>query len=499
MKKFFRFAAIAVAAIALFSCEKPQGDDTQTPGGNEKPEQTVPEYKEDLTFTLEVVEVEADQAKIKVEHNGTTKDTWYGFATTESDVNKAIKDVLAEGNVKLKKNIKTTMTVENLEPETEYTFIAVGIKADGTTYGETAKVKFTTAADANKPLTLNETDEWKISYERGTNNGEVAELFTITCQSGFYFTTVAKQTLEVNNIEIADYVAYVIGTEVPDYLKMGYKWEELYVPESYKLAYPRFVSGDYIAIAVGYNESGKPSGTYSTQEFTVVEESATAEYTQWIGNWDIIDKYQYQDETTGEYIDAQSVYHITLHHYDNNYMYYMTGWEENNEDGYIDIREYVGEYGVPVYFNNGKIEFVETYLDYVDFGDYGYYNFGFYGMGNVTQGTQKYEGTLVAMNGATMGIGEMLDGGKTATITGNTISSPQITIEYLGMLYCGYPDGNGELAYWNYPMEFPLDMVKTTENEPAVQACTVPTQKNTSLKADSRRKMHAKTVTPRYL
>jgi hypothetical protein len=103
------------------------------------------------------------------------------------------------------------------------------------------------------------------------------------------------------------------------------------------------------------------------------------------------------------------------------------------------------------------------------------------------------------MNGATMGIGEMLDGGKTATITGNTISSPQITIEYLGMLYCGYPDGNGELAYWNYPMEFPLDMVKTTENEPAVQACTVPTQKNTSLKADSRRKMHAKTVTPRYL
>ena len=146
MKKFFRFAAIAVAAIALFSCEKPpQGDDTQTPGGNEKPEQTVPEYTEDLTFTLEVVEVEADQAKIKVEHNGTTKDTWYGFATTESDVEKAIADVLAEGNVTLKKNTKTNITVRNLEPETEYTFIAVGIKADGTTYGNHAIVEFTTA------------------------------------------------------------------------------------------------------------------------------------------------------------------------------------------------------------------------------------------------------------------------------------------------------------------------------------------------------------------
>ena len=335
MKKFFRFAAIAAAAFALLSCEKdPQGGDTQKPDGGSTNTPTT-EYTEDLKFTLEVTEVEADKAKIKVEHNGTTKDTWYGFATTESDVNKAIADVLAEGNVTLKKNTKTTTTVKNLKPETDYTFIAVGITADGKTYGTPATVKFTTAADANKPMTLKETDEWKISYERGTNNGEVAELFTIVCQSGFYFTTVAKQTLTDNNIGIADYVAYVIGSEVPYFLETGYKWEDLYVPEAYTLAYQRMVRGDYIAIAVGYNESGIPSGTYSTQEFTIVEESATAEYTQWIGNWDIIDKYQYQDETTGEYIDAQSVYHITLHHYDNNYMYAMTGWEENKEEGNI--------------------------------------------------------------------------------------------------------------------------------------------------------------------
>ena len=148
MKKFFRFAAIAVAAIALLSCEKdPQGGSTQKPDDGDKPGQTTPEYTENLTFTLEVTEVEADKAKIKVEHNGTTKDTWYGFATTESDVNKAIADVLAEGNVTLKKNTKTTMTVRNLEPETEYTFIAVGIKADGTQYGEPATVMFTTTAE----------------------------------------------------------------------------------------------------------------------------------------------------------------------------------------------------------------------------------------------------------------------------------------------------------------------------------------------------------------
>ena len=491
MRNIFKFAALIATATLLFSCqEKPTPE--PEPGLD-------PNYTKDLTFTLEVAEVEADKARIKVEHNGTTKDTWYGFATTESDVNKAIEAILAEGNVTLKKNTKTTTTVKNLKPETDYTFIAVGITADGKAYGTPATVKFTTAADPNKPMTLKETDEWKISYERGTNNGEVAELFTIACKSGFYFTTVAKQTLTDNNIGIADYVAYVIGSEVPYFLETGYKWEDLYVPEAYTLAYQRMVRGDYIAIAVGYNESGVPSGTYSTQEFTVVEESATAEYTQWIGNWDIIDKYQYQDEITGEYIDAQSVYHITLHHYDNNYMYAMTGWEENSEDGYNNIKDFVGEYAVPVYYNNGKIEFVETYLGYIDFGENGFYNFGFYGMGNVTQGTQKHEGTLVAMNGATMGIGETLDGGKTATITGNTISNSDLTIEYLGMFYCGYPDGNGELAYWNYPMEFPLDMVKTAETKSAVQTCSFPIQKNTSLKADSMRKMPAKTITPRYL
>ena len=146
MKKFFRFAAIAVAAIALFSCEKPpQGDDTQTPDGNEKPEQTVPEYTEDLTFTLAVTEVEADKAKIKVEHNGTTKDTWIGFETTETDIEKAIADFIAEGNVTLKKNTSTTMTVRGLEPETKYTFVAVGVKADGTVYGNHAIIEFTTA------------------------------------------------------------------------------------------------------------------------------------------------------------------------------------------------------------------------------------------------------------------------------------------------------------------------------------------------------------------
>ena len=215
----------------------------------------------------------------------------------------------------------------------------------------------------------------------------------------------------------------------------------------------------------------------------------------------MIDAYQYQDETTGEIVQAESVYHITLHHYDNNYMYIMTGWEENTDEAYNDIRDWVGEYAVPVYYNNGKLEFCETTLDYINFGEaYGDYYFGFYGLGNVTSGSQIYEGTLVAQDGLVMAVGEMGVEGQAATITGNTVTTSQFSVEYLGMFFCGYPaNGEGSLAYWNYPMEFPLDMVKSDSAAASLQSVTAPYATATSIEADSMRKLSRKTFTPRYL
>ena len=65
MKKFFMLTAIAAVTFGLLGCEKdPQNDGTK-PGGD--PSKPSTEYTENLTFTLEVAEVEADQAKIKVE------------------------------------------------------------------------------------------------------------------------------------------------------------------------------------------------------------------------------------------------------------------------------------------------------------------------------------------------------------------------------------------------------------------------------------------------
>ena len=303
MKKFFRFAAIAVAAIALFSCEKPpQSDDTQKPDGGSTNTPTT-EYTEDLKFTLEVAEVEADQAKIKVEHNGTTKDTWYGFATTESDVDKAIADVLAEGNVTLKKNTKTTMTVRNLEPETEYTFIAVGIKADGTQYGEPATLKFTTAAEevpappTPTPGEYTVNPNWTVTYigeyEEG---GKVYDNVVVveTTDTNPYFVT-AWPVDYFNELGIAK----IVDEEIKAWEEMlaqypGATWADIVYAESIlsQVGIDPEYGTKWYAMAIGCDTNGKATGLYALSEVIDLEnlgggeeEEPTAEYAAWLGDW----------------------------------------------------------------------------------------------------------------------------------------------------------------------------------------------------------------------
>ena len=363
MKKFFRFAAIAVAAIALFSCEKPpQGDDTQTPGGNEKPEQTVPEYTDDLTFTLEVVEVEADQAKIKVEHNGTTKDTWYGFATTESDVEKAIADVLAEGNVTLKKNTKTNITVRNLEPETEYTFIAVGIKADGTTYGNHAIIEFTTAKveEPTPPTptpgeyTIN--PNWTVTYIGDYEEG-----------GKVYDNVVAVETTDTNPYFVTawpvDYfnelgIAKIVDAEIEAWNEMlaqypGATWADIVYAESIlsQVSIDPEYGTKWYAMAIGCDTNGKATGLYALSEVIDLEnlgggeeEEPTAEYAAWLGDW--------------TFTGANGVaWPITFSKGKANKSFIMTGWEGFGDLGVVVEWDATNQIWAAMIQNLGTFEF----------------------------------------------------------------------------------------------------------------------------------------------
>jgi hypothetical protein len=302
MRKFFKFAAVAAIVAMIASCGKePAPGPEPGPGTNPTPE--TPSYTEDLTFTLAIDEVETNKAKIEVEHNGTTKDTWYGFATTESDVNKAIADVLAEGNVTLKKNTKTTITVRGLEPETEYTFIAVGIKADGTTYGEPATLKFTTAAEeVPAPPTPNEmtvNPNWTVTYSGAQEyDGQVYEhtaTVTSTDQNPWFLSGAYEK--EMFDAAVAEYGLTAIAQAELDGLKDYVDQINAYYGYNLTAVDLAYVGTDwdaiaiepgkeYVVMAIGIGADSELSMLYAISDvIKLEEEDMTEAYAAWLGNW----------------------------------------------------------------------------------------------------------------------------------------------------------------------------------------------------------------------
>ena len=398
MKKFFRFAAIAVAAIALLSCQKdPQGGETPKPDGGSTDTPTT-EYTEDLKFTLQVVEVEADQAKIKVEHNGTTKDTWYGFATTESDVDKAIADVLAEGNVTLKKNTKTNITVRNLEPETEYTFIAVGIKADGTQYGEPATLKFTTAKveeptpPAPEGYTVN--PNWTVTYiGEYEQQGKVFEHVVLVESSDtnpFFITAWPVDYYEELGIEA------IVAAEIKAWEDLladnpGATWADIVSAESTMadaMIEPEYGTKWY-AMAIGCDTNGQPTGLYALSEVIDLEnlggeeEEPTAEYAAWLGDW--------------TFTGANGVaFDVTMKQGKANKTYKLAGWEGPESEG-LDIKvEWMADYGIWVIYAQS----------------FGTYSFGQSGNGEIWLTPESTAGYIYPAEGIPACMGGMTEDGQ---------------------------------------------------------------------------------------
>jgi len=511
MNRFFKFAVVMTAALASFA------------GCSEKvEEEKKPQLTEELEFTLELNTVSHNEAAIKVEHNGTAEDSWYGFITsetieTEDDLNKVIateiQRLLTSGNIakKVSNETKTISIMRGLSERTIYTYIVIGLTKDGNIYGNKRGIMFRTPIDISK---IKETEDWKIIYERGVNNGVNAELFTINCENnkGWYFSYIDKYSLEIEELDVKDYIQYVIEQEVPSLIEMGYSWsKDLYMEGTETIAYPRIIHGDYIGVAIRYTADGEPTGEYSQVEFTVVEEEATPEYQKWVGQWDVTSIYDIILEEGGTPIEREATYHISLHHVDNNFIYAMTGWEEvdDEENFYYDVKKYMGEsFPVYVYFNEGKLEFVESGITYLYDNESGApYYLGFWGMGNVAE----YEGTLIASEGTTMAEATISKDGQSGVIEGLTQTigegADSATVEYLGMFYCAYPLQSGNLFYVNSPMEFPIDMTKISD-EPELELESVvlkkadkPVQRKGEFKSERVKKAEQmkKGFTPRYL
>lgn len=304
MKKFFKFAAVAAIAAMFASCTEKPGPEPDEPKDPETPKV---EITEDLTFTLEVTEVEADQAKIKVEHNGTTKDSWYGFATTETDVNAAITAKVTEltadgGKISgLKKNKATTVTVRNLEPETDYTYIVFGITAEGDVYGTSASVEFTTDKEevvTPTPDGMTVNPNWTVAYSGAKEYEGYKYEHTATVTSSDdnpWFLSSAwpkaefDEALEAYGIE-AIAQAELVGfkeyiDEINAYYGASYTAADLaYTGTDWDVI--DVEGGEWIVMAIGIGADSELSMLYAVSEpFTIEEEEMSEAYAAWLGNW----------------------------------------------------------------------------------------------------------------------------------------------------------------------------------------------------------------------
>ena len=85
-KTIIRTVLAAMAAMAAFACQEGIVDET----GKEL-------LNEDLVISVDVEDITYTTAKIKVTHNGSKDDTWYGFLTEYVDLE---EEVLIELEVK---------------------------------------------------------------------------------------------------------------------------------------------------------------------------------------------------------------------------------------------------------------------------------------------------------------------------------------------------------------------------------------------------------------
>lgn len=472
---FFKMAVLAFAAAVVIGCEQqdPTGEGTGNGDGST--------LNENLTFTLALKDVLANSVTITVSHDGATTDTWYGFVTTdtesdEEDLIKAeVKNLLEKGNGKitgLKKAKNTNDKISDLEASTDYRYIVTGLTSNGTSYGKPASLDFSTASST--PDGFTETDTWNIvraDERKIDNNGDQVEVFQVTTNCDTLYYVLSYPAYLLDSVDDGGYgythtdlVGDIVNT-IDYFAQAGYPYNEILGSGSLEWQEPRLASGEYVVYAVGFQDNGKPTYTYSCANITIDEETAEPDYTKWLGTW----KMTSTEAVLGGEQVSSATYTVNIGHYDNNYMYAVTGWEMEGAE--VDWSE--GEDGFapedlpfPVYYVDGELEFRE--YDFFPFasdgGNTATHYFGLYAIGNVTMDGERYENTVVGLTGYDypMACTSEVDGN--IELRGCLCEDVGLTIEYLAMGYMMLPvSGTDYVNFANYPMFFPITMEKVTD------------------------------------
>ena len=416
MNKIFKFMMIAAAASMFAACEETPVDPVNPDDEKPKDEEVV--LNQNLEFTLEVTTVEADNAKVKIEHNGTTADTWYGFYTSEvskSDselIQAEVAALTAAGKISgLKKQTSTTVTLRGLEPQTDYKYIALGLTADGEVYGVYKSITFKTLRGE---VVYTENPAWTVNYEgAGTIQGQAYE-HTVSV------TSTDKNLYFIAGVEVAEFESKGIKTIAEENIQYMKEFLNAFNSENgtkYTILDMLFQgngidalnleAGDWYGLAIGVDETGEPTGLYAKSEvISIEEEEMSAEYAAWLGDWTF----------TGSNGVA---FDVTMNKGIANKTYKLAGWEGPESEGLDITVDWMAEDGLWVIFAQS----------------FGVYSFGDAGNGEIWFVPEDTDGYIYPAAGIPACLGGMTEDGTRVVIGYSEEAEDGSVIEMASMLY----------------------------------------------------------------
>ena len=488
MKRLFYVASVLIATVLTASCEK------ETQGGEELDISNV-------AFSVKVSEIGVNSAEISVRHNGPEKMGWYCFLTQETNksmaslINENVKKLLKEKNETgrvsgIRTTTNRTVTYENLNPETEYRFIVFALSEELEIYGIAKEVKFTTMG-----FLMTVTDDWKFerlgreqnqekySVEFGANATRCHIAFIEKWMVDYYESSdEIKEELDTygglrlqlgEDVYLFSILDYLVWEELYEY--WGYYdidknfFEQETFNASAEFLVPRQESGDYYVVAIGFTNNGEPTLEYSSTLITIQKETASQEYSNWLGEWNI----------TGA---NDITYKLRFEENDPNYSFYVYGWECGNSVHdktctaectehmlYTDFTKYA--LGIPFYFDalNGET-IIKSKLIGAEEVTEGYMYWGLYGYTDY----QEQLVTILSDEDKIASAAQAVDGKATLngldSVTYNYDSEgneTEIEFTYNSFGYVMYDDKTFTPQPWNIPMDLPATLVKVEDTPKA--------------------------------
>lgn len=317
--RIFNLLLVAVSAcvFALSSCNKELDDNAATG---------------QVVVKLSVDELFQEKAEIRVRHNGSSDQFWFSFITEDltseaedlfvAELNETL-DVYGgiEGNVGVNKRV----VFSNLAPRRAYRVIAAAITSKAVICSNVAELDFTTK---RRPDDFFVNENWKIEYTRRevseVDQNVESELFTITSSDSLTFCPFVVLKEDFKNL-YNENVHECFESYVDFRNSENVRWARAIMVADTTYTEDRLRSNDYIAFMMGIDKEGVLSGHYAKTEFTLEQETPTAEYNNWLGKWLI----------SGEtYDNTKKIYEVTIEAEENNLYYKMYGWEGDITDGY---------------------------------------------------------------------------------------------------------------------------------------------------------------------